>query len=261
MSEHSEYIPHAVNADIFKPLPQNEILKLKRSIIGEQNAHKFTVFYNSRNARRKMTAQIMLNFKQFIDKVGEDKAFLFMHTDPFDQEGSNLLMVADMLGLKNNQFMFSREGLPPEKIAEFYNISDVTVNLSNNEGWGLSVLESLTCGTLAIVNKTGGLQDQIQDYNGIVFGACIEPATKTIQGSQSIPYIFDCRVSDSDAVNAFCKLYNMTSTERNTLGLKARDWTQTAFSMQKMVNAWDNAITKYTEQYKHNFTKIKTCIL
>lgn len=258
----TEYIPHAVNVDIFKQFSKEEILKHREQALGP-NKDKFVVFYNSRNARRKMTSDVPKVFKMLADKVGQDKVFLFMHTDPHDQEGADLIEVSRMLGIRNDQLCFSNGRISPEQMAIFYNISDVTMNISNNEGFGLSCLESLSCGTPVIVNKTGGLQDQAIDDEGNVFGACIEPATRSLTGSQQIPYIFDDRCSDEDLVDALLKLYNMTSDERKELGRKARTWTERQFPMKRLVESWDNALTKYITSFKQNgypdrlrFTKV-----
>jgi glycosyltransferase involved in cell wall biosynthesis len=47
-------------------------------------------------------------------------------------------------------------------------LADATILTSSNEGFGLSIAESIMCGTPVIVNVTGGLQDQIGqvDDNG-----------------------------------------------------------------------------------------------
>lgn len=250
-NDSSSYIPHAVDKDIFKPFDEKQILENKEKGLTE-NKDKFVVFYNSRNARRKMTSDVLKVFKMFLDKVGQDEAFLLMHTDPHDNEGANLLAVADMLGLKNTQIAFSKERVPPEQMSIFYNIADVTMNISNNEGFGLSCLESLSCGTPVIVNETGGLQDQVKDEEGNQFGVCVTPATRSLTGSQQIPYIFDDRCSDEDLVNALVKIYEMTTEQRRELGQKARDWTQRAFPMDKMINSWDEIITKYVKLYQDN---------
>lgn len=249
MEDSCEYIPHAVDSDVFKQLSEEEILEQRRKGLGE-NKDKFVFFYNSRNARRKMTADIIKQYKMFLDEVGHDKAFFLMHTDPHDREGSNLIEVNNMLGLNNNQIAFSNGRIPPEQLMVYYNIADVTVNLSNNEGFGLSCLESLSCGTPVIVNKTGGLQDQPVDHQGNVFGVMVEPATRSIQGSQEIPYIFDDRCADKDVVEAFKTVFNMSREERRKLGEQARAWTKTAFSLKNMTNKWDSVLTRYIEKFK-----------
>jgi glycosyltransferase involved in cell wall biosynthesis len=257
--DNSDYIPHAVDMNIFKPLPQEEILKVKEKVLGKDKLDRFVVFYNSRNARRKMTSDVVKTFKMFADQVGEDKVFLLMHTDPFDHEGANLISVCEMLGIKPDNIAFSNGKLESPSIAEFYNIADVTINISNNEGFGLSCLESLCCGTPVIVNKTGGLQDQAVDDDGVELGACIEPATRSLTGSQDIPYILDDRLADEDVVAAFVRLFNMSYNDRKALGLKGRKHAEKNFSMGQLVGKWHNAIQKYVGLYKSgkNINRIK----
>lgn len=251
MKEHSAYIPHAVNADVFKQLSVEKI-KEKRIEMVSDHKDKFIIFYNSRNARRKMTSDIVKIFKQFLDHVGHDKAFLLMHTDPHDKEGANLIEVANLLELENYQLGFSANRIPPEVMADYYNIADMTINISNNEGFGLSCLESLSCGTPVIVSKTGGLQDQPIDDKGNVFGAIIEPATRSLTGSQQIPYIFDDRCADKDVLEAMIQMYNMSQKERREMGTKAREWTLKAFSLKQMVDSWDKVLTEYIEKFQKN---------
>ena len=54
---------------------------------------------------------------------------------------------------------------------------DFTINISDAEGFGLSTLESLSCGVPIVANMTGGLQEQITD--GVEeFGIPIFPHTQ-----------------------------------------------------------------------------------
>lgn len=252
-ADRAAYIPHAVNAQIFTPHSEDEVKRHRIEYLGKENADKFVALYNSRNARRKMTADVLKSFKMFLNEVGQDKGILFAHTDPHDQEGSNLYAVAQMLGLElGSQLRFSIGGVPTEQLAKYYNMADVTMALSNNEGFGISVLETLSCGRLAVINETGGMQDQIRDENGVVFGASCKPATRSIMGSQQIPYIFDDRAADADVVKGLVDIYNMPFSARRQLGKAARDWTLRAFSMQGMVNSWDNAITQAVDHFKKN---------
>jgi len=249
MKEKSGYIPHAVNKDIFKPWPEEKIQEARaKSMPGQVD--KFIVFYNSRNARRKMTSDVLKVFKYFLDDVGQDKAFLLMHCDPQDKEGANLFEVAKMLGLTNDQIAFSTNRIPPENIAALYNMVDVTINISNNEGFGLSCLESLMCGTVVIVNETGGLQDQVITDDGVELGVVVKPSTRSLTGSQQIPFIFDDRCSDEDIVAALKKLYEMSRDERRELGEKARSWTEKTFRLEDMVKKWEEVIEKYIIQFK-----------
>jgi glycosyltransferase involved in cell wall biosynthesis len=257
MTDRSAYIPHAVDTDVFK---QMNILDIKREREKALGPHKdkFVLFYNSRNARRKMTSDVVKVFKMFMDRCNaHDKAYLLMHTDPFDREGANLIEVAKMLGVSPAQMSFSSNRLPPEVMANLYNIADTTINISNNEGFGLSCLESLACGTPVIINQTGGLQDQPVDDQGNVFGVIVKPATRSLTGSQEIPYIIDDRNSDEDLVAALEKMYNMSNEQRKLLGTMARNWVLKAFPLKKMIGSWDEALMKYVGEYKQNGNKGK----
>jgi len=249
MEENSKYIPHGVDHSIFKQHSKERILELKAQLL-KDNKNKFVFFYNSRNARRKLTSDIIKNFKLFLDNVGHDKAFMLMHTNPIDKEGADLTKLAQMLKLTNQQIVFSHEKLVPENLTDLYNIADVTMNLSCQEGFGLSCLESLACGTPVIINKTGGLQDQPVDDDGNIFGVMVEPVVKSLTGSLEVPYIFDDRCSDKDIIEAMYKMYSMSLDDRLELGKKAEAWTKKMFTVSAMIDSWNEVILKYIEKYK-----------
>ena len=65
--------------------------------------------------------------------------------------------------LYNRKYFISNQKLPEHMLSAFYNMADCTINIADAEGFGLSSLESLACGTPIISTMTGGLQDQIFD--------------------------------------------------------------------------------------------------
>ena len=88
---------------------------------------------------------------KFLDKVGRDKAQLIMHTDPFDQHGPNLEALLHKFNLINGEVKLSAAKVEPQQLAMMYNVADVTINISDAEGFGLSTLESLSCGVPLIL--------------------------------------------------------------------------------------------------------------
>jgi len=241
-----QYIPHAVDLKLFKPL-EDDLVKELREGNFKDDKDKFIVFWNNRNARRKMGASLILWFKDFLDKVGHDKAVLLMHTNPRDQAGSNLEALIDELGLNDGQVLFSREKLAPENLAAMYNIVDCTINISDAEGFGLGTLESLSCGTPIIVNMTGGLQEQVTDGNDW-FGIGLEPSSKTIVGSQEVPYIYEDRLSKQLVVDALLEMYNKTPEERKQLGLKGHEHVKKNYNFDNFIKTWDEVFTKIHEK-------------
>ena len=69
----SEYLPHAVNSEVFKPFDKELLTKLRKDNFGD-NSDKFIFFWNNRNAKRKLSGSVIYWFKEFLDKVGHEKA-------------------------------------------------------------------------------------------------------------------------------------------------------------------------------------------
>jgi len=240
------YIPHAVNSEIFKPLTEDIIQQFKKENFSEE-AGKFVVFWNNRNARRKQSGSLIFWFKKFLDKVGHDKAMLLMHTDTKDQHGQDLDAIIQELGLTNGEVKFSRQKIPPEALAMLYNVVDITINISDAEGFGLSTLESMSCGTPIIVNMTGGLQEQITDGKDW-FGVGIEPASKAVIGSQEIPFIREDRLNEDEVINALVKMYEMSSEQRKQLGLKSRKYVEKSYSFERFNESWVGFVDEILEE-------------
>jgi glycosyltransferase involved in cell wall biosynthesis len=242
----SSYLPHAVNDEHFNPLKEEEIREVKKSAGFPED--KFVVFWNNRNARRKHPGTLMFWFKEFLDKVGHDKACLLMHTDPSDINGPNLSAIIHKLGLTNGEVKFSTNKLDFPHLAAMYNMADVTVNISDAEGFGLATLESLSCGTPIIVNMTGGLQEQVTDGENW-FGIGLEPSSKSVIGSQDIPYIYEDRINGEEFISALTKIYEMTPKKRTALGLKGRKHVEKNYNFSKYCKNWDVLLREIHEKF------------
>jgi len=242
----THYLPHAVTPDHFKPLDQKIISELRSKMNIEDD--KFVVFWNNRNARRKQPATLIHIFNQFLQEVGKDKATLIMHTDPRDPNGPNLVANINELGLTNGEVKFSTQKVDFSHLATMYNVADVTINISDAEGFGLSTLESLSCGTPIIVNMTGGLQEQVTDGESW-FGIGIEPSSKAVIGSQEIPFIYEDRLNNEEVVAALVKIYKMSKEERVAIGNLGAKHVQQNYSFDKYVNSWDDLLSSVHKKY------------
>lgn len=269
------YIPHAEHHELFKPLPEKDVEQFKQMSFGPFKDKKFMAFWNNRNARRKMTGDVIESFVKFANssKVNRKEVVLLMHTQPNDPEGQDIHALVKMLGA-GDIVMLSDQRVSSEQLNMYYNCADVTVNISNNEGFGLSTLESLFSGTPIIVNFTGGLQFQVGDWwNGITdfsdqdkltalakkrwadklcgwWGIPVFPATRNNVGSQQVPYIYDDRVNDDDVAKAFQKLYLLGRKERKRIGRLGREWCKENFNIEKMIKSWDEMMVKTTTRWR-----------
>jgi len=164
-----------------------------------------------------------------------------MHTEPKDPNGPDLVAQINNLGLTNGEVQFSAQKIGPQQLAAMYNMSDVTVNISDAEGFGLATLESLSCGTPIIVNMTGGLQEQVTNGEEW-FGVGIEPSSKAVIGSQDIPYIYEDRINEDDFVNALEKIFNMSQEERKQTGLRGRDHVMKNYNFENFQQIWRDTV-------------------
>lgn len=254
MPEKTNYIPHAVPKEIYHPLSHEEQMKYKSSLLGKDRLDHFTVLFVSRNARRKMPSDILVSWKQFIEslqeKHGHSKATLVMHTDPFDQEGPNLLHVVDILGIKNN-VIFSKDRVEFQDMNKLYNACDTIVNRSCNEGFGLPTLEAMMCAKPIIAIKTGGLTRQVEDLEtGEQFGIGLDPEIKSLVGNQLVPYIYEDYISHQSLTDAFMKMYEWGPEKRNKIGQRALAHAQKDYDLNNIISAWDETLTKLVDSWK-----------
>ena len=245
-SVESEYIPHAVNGDIFKALDPQEVAKFKAH--NTRSPDKLVFFWNNRNARRKQSGTLIWWFKEYLDRVGHDKASLLMHTDPKDPHGQDLEHLIQELGLNNGEIMLSKDKYPPENLAMMYNMSDCTINISDAEGFGLATLESLACGTPILVNMTGGLQEQVTDGDNW-FGIGLEPSSKAIIGSQEVPYIYEDRLNKEDFINALVEFTNMSPEARHQMGALGTEHVNKNYNFNKFLKKWDEVLSHIHEKH------------
>ena len=219
-------IPHGVETELFKPLnPEvrekaREQWKLK---------DKFVVAGVFKNMARKMPdkwLQILRMFKEDKkDVVG------LLHTNPMPPE-FNMVQHCIDYGLElGKDIMFSQLGIPREQMVAVYGVSDVLLHPGFGEGFGLPILEAMSCGVPVVGTKSSTAPELIGDC-GLMVDSVKYPKTnrEVTFGSYNgvefvVPNIYD-------AVEKLDTLYN-NKTLREELGLKASvkavqkyDWTQ-----------------------------------
>ena len=95
---------------------------------------------------------------------------------------------------------------------------------------------------------TGGLQEQVTDGEEW-FGIGIEPASRSIIGSQDIPYIYEDRINKDEFIDSLEKLYNMSKEERDDLGLKGQEYVNKNYNFQKYVAKWRHVLKETCEKH------------
>ena len=260
--EKTNYIPHTFPKEVYHPLPEQRVKELRQANFKDR-ADWFTGLWVNRNATRKMPNDVLNAFKVFLDRLeqqeGHRRAQIIMHTDPTDNEGPNLLATAEMLGISPN-VLFSTQKVDFNDMNALYNCVDFVVNISKAEGFGLATLSSLMAGKPIVALKTGGMTRQVVDYrDGTEHGVAIEPAARTLVGSQMVPYIYDDHVNYLDVADAYMKVYKMTPEEKQAMTAKATAYCEHEFRYEDMIQKWDETLDKCITDWKNNKPKSWTC--
>lgn len=256
--ERTNYLPHAVPKDIYFPLQDEQVKSARRNFLKDK-ADDFIVLFVGRNARRKMTADIIHAFKLFLDnlqsKHGHRKATLLMHSDPLDPEGPNLHAVIEERGVRDN-VIFSKERTGFNEMNTIYNICDTIVNASSCEGFGLPILEAKMCAKPVIAITTGGLTKQvIDDETGKEYGIAMRPDVKSVVGTQHIHYIYEDYVSHKTIADAYMKMYEMGTDERKSLGQAAMNHAHSKYNIDNMVRKWDETLSDTIEHWRERYKR------
>jgi glycosyltransferase involved in cell wall biosynthesis len=296
-----KYVPHGLNSDLYFPIDKNseEITKIKKNIFGDKEID-FLMFFNSRNIRRKQIPDTMMAFRMFLDTLPQEKAdkcSFLLHTEVISEHGTDLEAVRGLLfGEKYpNAVYFSTNKVSAQELNLLYNLSDVQILLTSNEGWGLTLTEAMLTGTPFIANVTGGMQDQMRfEYDedegpGVKKGGWIDfdndfpsnhlgtykkhgewafpvfPTSRSLQGSPQTPYIWDDRCTAEDAMAQIKKVYELSPEERDEAGKKGREWAlsdEAGFTAIKMSNRVIEAVDELFDTWepREKFELINTDI-
>ena len=273
------YIPHGKDITNFFPITGDgdlEYNNFKTSLFGDKKP-KFTLFFNSRNIRRKQIPDAMLAFRAFLDSLPKEEAkecYMVLKTEKITDAGTDLLKVKEYLleeEYKNN-VIFIDQRLSEQQLNWLYNIADAHILLTSNEGWGLANTEAMLAGTPIIANVTGGMQDQMRfvDENEEWFTPSADvpsnhrgtykehgewafpvyPTSRSIQGSPPTPYIFDDRCKWEDAMERIKEVYNLSPEERQKRGLAGREWAisdEAGFTAERQA---ERVVEAFTELFK-----------
>jgi glycosyltransferase involved in cell wall biosynthesis len=287
-----KYVPHGINHEHFFPIREGHenypLLQEFRKNMFKDKEIDFVVVFNSRNIRRKSPGDVILSYKMFCDMIGKEaskKCALVMHTQAVDENGTDLYAVREAIcDPEYINVYFSQERLDTPQMNLLYNVADVGLLITSNEGWGLSLTETMMSGRMIIANVTGGMQDQMRfehngkwidftpdfpsNHRGTVkdhgdWAVPVFPSNISLVGSVPTPYIFDDRCAPEEVAKALCEVYGMPKEERERRGMLAREWVtsdESGMSARQMcenvIDSMDEAFEKFTPRPRFELHKV-----
>lgn len=287
------YVPHGINENTYYPIDENhpefkEFFNFKNQVLGGKES-SFTLFFNSRNIRRKQIPDTLLAWKYFLEKVkpeNRDNVNFILHTELVSQHGTDLLAVKNYLFGRDYQgIKFSTNRIATKQLNYLYNMADAQILLTSNEGWGLSLTEALLTATPIIANVTGGMQDQMRFKNEkgewVDFDAefpsnhtgkykekggwafPVYPTNRSLQGSPATPYIWDDRCKPEDAAEQIFKAYCLNDGSLKQRGIEGREWAmsdEAGFTSEKMglriIEGLDSMFENFKSRPKFEFINV-----
>ncbi len=157
------WVYHGVNHDVFKPTGIRD--DLRRQFGWED---KFVIVCVATNVRRKQLPRLIEAVSLLKHQYKQKDIVLYMHTVPFQNywlEGWNLLEVAGMYGVENETVwnpLLAKFGSSIQErtgevtspgLADIMEATDLFVNPSQVEGFGLPTAEAMACGVPVLVTK------------------------------------------------------------------------------------------------------------
>jgi len=294
-----KYVPHGINEKHFFPINEfmtedyAKVQELKTKIF-KGKEYEFVLFYNARNIRRKCVSDLIAAWSSFCDEIGAEKAskcLLLMHTQPMDENGTDLPAVVNLLCSEDHKnVIINDDRLPVDQMNLMYNLSDAVALISSNEGWGLSLTEGMMCGKPIIATVTGGMQDQMRftDDNGDWFTPSKEvpsnhfgtyknhgswafpvyPSNMSLVGSIPTPYIWDDRADFRDIAEQIGRVHELKTanpTQYEEVSKAAREWVSSDESMmsarwmsKNVIEGINETFDKFTPRAKFEFFKVES---
>jgi len=158
------WIPHGVDTSVFRPVSKEKRLEVREKVF-KAGPNDFVIGFVSRNQPRKLWPQIVEAISIIKKRGLEDPKRpikLYLHF-PKQDVGWN---VDDMIDYWDaHEWAISRPDLavgvgpPDEQLAAIMSSCDAIVHIATGEGFGLSVLEAMACGTPVVSSNYSALSD------------------------------------------------------------------------------------------------------
>lgn len=243
----SEMIYHGIDTSIFKPISEENKKQIKRNVgLGED---KFVFGGMFKNMQRKnpekflQAFRILLNSKN-IPEPEKEKLVLLLHTQPSPGPAGEFDLVQQSIdyGLQpGKNVIFSNMAVPQVVLPNVFNTMDVFIHLGTMEGFGLPIIEAMSCGLPVIGVDSCTMPELIGDC-----GLISKVPSFDKQGKHKISFGsyngVECdMVNPWDVADKMEKLY-LEPKLRSDLGFKATEKSLREFDWRIINHKWNELL-------------------
>ena len=94
---------------------------------------------------------------------------------------------------------------------------------------------------------TGGLQEQVTNGKEW-FGIGLEPSSKSVIGSQDVPFIYEDRLAKKDFVAAMVEFSKLSKDERSKMGKAGRQHVLDNYGFDQYSELWKKTLDEIIEK-------------
>lgn len=168
------YIPHGIEVDTFKVLPDDAVAEFRAKFCEDANWLGVMVSANKGWPSRKGFVETLLAFKQVLPDLPQP-ARLYIHADYTKATGGgDLVGVVKALDLEEHVRFPDRYKLwvgeyDQRYLSLMYNAADMFLGPSRGEGFGIPIIEAQACGTPVVVTNFTSMPELVR------WGVAVEP--------------------------------------------------------------------------------------
>jgi len=264
LRERISVIPHGVDVNVFRPLPDEERIKFRKEYFGNHIKDSTYLITNvSRNQPRKDITRTLAVFSIFKNIVPD--SFLYLHCKDQDAGGS-VHEMARNFGLSPNKDYTVPEdfnsgvGYPVEVVNKIYNASDLCITTTLGEGWGFITTEAMATKTPIIAPNITSIIDIFNSEDFDYSEKFLEESDKlrgipVKAGSTTSEWV--CMgIEDNERIRPLTNVDDMVQKmlwayknprKVQPIVERAYEWVKT-LSWENIVNEWDKLFVKAYEE-------------
>jgi len=237
-------IPHGIDPTVFYPVANDDNKKICRRKFGLSETQMIFTCIGSNNGTRKGFAETMEAYGNFLHKHPEavKDTRLYMHTDYVGFGGGyNLYNLCQLFGIAANvKFTTpsSYENITSDDVADLYRASDVLLNCSHGEGFGIPIIEASACGIPVVATDFTSMTELVKGH-----GMLVRPSGRMLQ---NMDYTYHAIPFVPDIVKAMETYYEDWKGSRALL----KEHGESGAKIAREKYNWDDIIIKWEELLK-----------
>lgn len=158
--EHARYVPHGIDTAFWTPGDRAEA----RQLLG-LSPRAFVAGINATNVGpRKAWGEQFEAFATLYHLERHLDPYLLCHTAPEHPEGINLRELAAFHGITDRVLFGSQVNMTAEQIRTWYRSLDVLMAATYGEGFGLPIVEALSCGVPVIAADSTAMTEKVKPH-------------------------------------------------------------------------------------------------